>query len=73
MTEEELLQSGISAAKAGETKKAAALLAQVVQADPASEEGWFWLGIACQSRNSAVIVSSAFWLSTPQMRKLANC
>jgi pimeloyl-ACP methyl ester carboxylesterase len=45
---EDLLQSGIAAAKAGNLDQASALLSQVVQADPASELGWLWLGI-CRS------------------------
>ncbi len=49
MNDGDLLSDGISAAKAGDAKKAAALLAQVVRANPASEAGWFWLGLVCQS------------------------
>jgi tetratricopeptide (TPR) repeat protein len=49
MTDAELLQAGISAAKAGDTKRAASLFMQVVRANPASEDGWFCLGLVCQS------------------------
>jgi len=44
MTIEKLLLEGISAWKSGDSARAASLLAQVVQADPRSAEGWFWLG-----------------------------
>lgn len=49
MTDAELLQAGISAAKAGDTKRAASLFMQVVRANPDSEDGWFCLGLVCQS------------------------
>src|SRR5574337_2138681 len=48
MTVEKLLQEGIAAAQAGDLKTANALLAQVVQRDPKSEQGWLWLGM-CQT------------------------
>ena len=38
------LQQGISAARAGDLTRASVLLARVVQADPQSVEGWWWLG-----------------------------
>jgi Tol biopolymer transport system component len=40
---EELLQKGIDAARAGDRKTARAALERVVEADPDSEKGWFWL------------------------------
>src|SRR5436190_17470618 len=49
MTTESLLQAGIAAAKAGDIAQASKLLVQVVQADPNSELGWFWLGLCCTS------------------------
>ena len=49
MTDGDLLQAGISAAKAGDKKRAASLFMQVVREDPASEDGWFCLGLVCQS------------------------
>jgi tetratricopeptide (TPR) repeat protein len=49
MTDADLLRAGISAARAGDSGKAAALLAQVIRADPNSEAGWFWLGLVCQT------------------------
>jgi len=45
MTTEELLSAGITSAKAGDIAKASKLLIQVVQSDPNSELGWFWLGL----------------------------
>src|SRR6185369_5078013 len=45
MTTQSLLQMGIAAAKAGDIPRASKLLIQVVQADPSSELGWFWLGL----------------------------
>jgi pimeloyl-ACP methyl ester carboxylesterase len=45
MATEELLQAGIAAARAGDINKASKLLIQVVQKDPNSESGWFWLGL----------------------------
>lgn len=45
MTTEELLRTGIAAAKAGDIPKASKLLIQVVQTDPNSELGWLWLGL----------------------------
>jgi len=44
MTTEELLQQGITAARAGDIPRARALLIQVIQADQTSEQGWWWLG-----------------------------
>ena len=44
MAIEQLLQDGIAAARAGDIPRAQSLLSQVVQADPASEQGWWWLG-----------------------------
>ena len=49
VTDADLLPAGVAAAKAGDFKQARALLAKVVQANPASEAGWFWLGLVCQS------------------------
>src|SRR5690349_11803175 len=49
MTTESLLQAGIAAAKVGNIAEASKLLVQVVQADPNSESGWFWLGLCCTS------------------------
>jgi hypothetical protein len=42
-TTEELLQQGISAARAGQREPARALLMQVVEADERNEQGWLWL------------------------------
>lgn len=44
MDNRELLQIGIQAAKEGDFEKASVTLARVVRDDPASEEGWLWLG-----------------------------
>ena len=44
MSIDENLKAGISAAKSGDLKNAASLLAQVVKDDPLSVEAWFWLG-----------------------------
>ena len=44
MQNDDMLQAGIAAAKAGDLARANSLLAQVVRADPRSEEGWLWLG-----------------------------
>lgn len=46
MSEEELLKTGISAAKAGNMKQAAAIFAQLVRENPSSEQGWFLLGMS---------------------------
>lgn len=45
MSIEEILQAGIAAVRSGDRERAAALLAQVVKADPSSDEGWYWLGL----------------------------
>ncbi len=47
MSNAETFQAGITAAKSGDLVRAAALFAQVVQADPRSELGWLWLGFCC--------------------------
>ncbi len=47
MSNEETFQAGIAAAKSGDIVRAAALFAQVIQADPHSEQGWLWLGLCC--------------------------
>ncbi len=49
MTDTDLVQAGIAAAKAGERQQAAALLARAVRLNPASESAWFWLGLVCQT------------------------
>ncbi|WKZ47232.1 MAG: tetratricopeptide repeat protein [Anaerolineales bacterium] len=46
MSDQDLLQAGIQAAKEGEFNKASAILARVVSDQPDSEEGWLWLGKA---------------------------
>lgn len=43
-TNDELLQKGIELATIGNIEQASILLAQVVKTDPASEQGWLWLG-----------------------------
>jgi pimeloyl-ACP methyl ester carboxylesterase len=40
----DFLSAGIEAARSGDLKRASSLLSQAVQADPASEQGWLWLG-----------------------------
>ena len=44
MNAEELLKAGIESAKAGDTVKAASLLAESIKLNPKSEEAWLWLG-----------------------------
>jgi pimeloyl-ACP methyl ester carboxylesterase len=41
---DENLKAGISAAKSGDNKNAASILAQVVKDDPLSVDAWYWLG-----------------------------
>lgn len=45
MTTDDLLRAGIEAARAGDLERAANYFAHVVQADPASEKGWYGLGM----------------------------
>lgn len=47
MSNEDALQKGIELAQQGDFGQAATYFASVVQTDPASEEGWFWLGLCC--------------------------
>jgi tetratricopeptide (TPR) repeat protein len=49
VTDTDLVQAGMAAAKAGQRQQAAALLAQAVRLNPASESAWFWLGLVCQT------------------------
>lgn len=44
MTDNALLQAGLTAARAGDMETAAALFARVVKLDPKSEQGWLGLG-----------------------------
>ena len=44
MTDDALLQAGLTAARAGDMETAAALFARVVKLDPKSEQGWLGLG-----------------------------
>jgi pimeloyl-ACP methyl ester carboxylesterase len=53
MTNDELIQEGIEAIQAGKLTVAAAVFATVVKADPSSEQGWYWLGQCCQSREQS--------------------
>ncbi len=46
MSNEEMLQAGIAAAKSGDLARASALFAEVVRSDPSSEQGWFLLGMS---------------------------
>ncbi|MBI3170468.1 MAG: alpha/beta fold hydrolase [Chloroflexi bacterium] len=46
MSEQELIQAGISALKANDKQRAVSILAQVVQQYPQSERGWFLLGMS---------------------------
>ena len=43
---ENFLDLGIQAARRGENEKAVGYLSQAVKGNPASEEGWLWLGYA---------------------------
>ncbi len=45
MSEQELLQAGISAIKAGNRKHASSILAHLVRKHPRSERGWYLLGM----------------------------
>jgi pimeloyl-ACP methyl ester carboxylesterase len=49
MSEEELLKTGIAAAKAGDMARAASLFAQVVKENPSSERGWYFLAMSCSA------------------------
>ena len=44
MTIDDLIQAGMTAAKAGDLEEAAKLFARAVKSDPNSEQGWLWLG-----------------------------
>jgi pimeloyl-ACP methyl ester carboxylesterase len=46
LSQADILQAGIAAVKSGDRERAAGLLAQVIKADPNSEEGWYWLGLS---------------------------
>lgn len=48
MSEQELIQAGISALKANDKKRAASILAQLVQQYPQSEGGWYLLGMSME-------------------------
>jgi len=45
VSEQELLQAGISALKSGNRQRAASILAQLVKQYPRSEKGWYLLGM----------------------------
>lgn len=45
MSEQELLQAGISAIKSGDRQRAASIFAQLVKEHPHSEKGWYLLGM----------------------------
>jgi len=47
VSNEDALQKGIELAQQGDFKGASTYFASVVQSDPASEDGWFWLGLCC--------------------------
>ena len=44
MSNDALLQAGITAARAGDLTEAAALFARLVKEEPSSEQGWLGLG-----------------------------
>lgn len=46
MLEEDVLKAGISAFKSGDQTRAASIFAQLVREQPASEQGWYWLGMS---------------------------
>ena len=45
MSNEELLKAGIAAAQAGDIDRAAGFFAELVSADPSSDQGWLMLGM----------------------------
>ena len=47
MPNEDRIQEGIEAIQAGKLTVAFAIFAGVVKSDPASEQGWYWLGQCC--------------------------
>jgi hypothetical protein len=49
VSEEDIIRAGITAVKSGDLTRAASLFAQVVKANPASERGWFLLGMSCST------------------------
>ncbi len=49
MSEADVIKAGISAFQSGDRAKAAALFAQVVKQNPASEQGWYMLGMSVSS------------------------
>ena len=53
MPNDDLIREGIDAIQEGRLVQAAAIFAGVVKADPASEQGWFWLGQCCTSREQS--------------------
>lgn len=50
MNELELLQAGINAARSGNTEQAQQLLVRLLQIDPKSEEGWYWMGLSLNDK-----------------------
>ena len=66
------LQQGIAALKAGDVQKAQALLARVVQKDPRSEQGWLWLGYSLSDLKNAFSVIKRCWLLTHTTNMLAR-
>ena len=54
MESTQLLKAGIAASKAGDDATAVAIFSRVVQADPNSSEGWFWLGMSMPSSDKKI-------------------
>lgn len=51
MSEDDILKSGISALQSGNRTHAASLFAQLVREHPASEQGWYLLGMSVSSKD----------------------
>lgn len=49
MQEDEKIKAGMAAIKSGERSQAASIFADVVKSNPASEQGWYLLGISCSA------------------------
>ena len=50
MSNDALLQAGLSAARAGDLEEAAKYFAQLVKEEPTSEQGWMGLGFCCSDK-----------------------
>lgn len=72
MSEQQLLQAGVSALKANDRQKALAIFAQLVQQYPQSERGWFLLGMSMDAKDKRLYCLQRVLTLNPNNQEAKN-